>query len=144
MRTLERFLINLDDGASSIALRMVIGLAIPPVFRLLLGGDDRIWSTLALFVGLLIVLRAVPAVCRHVLPFSAEAKAIWSKRRQIAKQHDSYQWHKLFWVGLGLLIHTVTAGGLNGGETVIAFICLVGGGVGLLLWSRAHGARARS
>jgi hypothetical protein len=42
-------------------------------------------------------------VLRKVLPFSAEAKQIWSDRRQVAKLHDSYQWQKLFWVALGLL-----------------------------------------
>ena len=82
---------------------MALGLCIPPAFRALSGDADRIWIDLALFLALLIGLRVGPAVLRKVLPFSAEAKQIWLDRRQIAKKYDSYQWQKLFWVGLGLL-----------------------------------------
>jgi hypothetical protein len=103
MQHLERFLVDLDSGPSSAVSRVALGLCILPAFRALSGGADRIWIDLALFLALLIGLRVGPAVLRKVLPFSAEAKQIWSDRRQVAKLHDSYQWQKLFWVALGLL-----------------------------------------
>ena len=78
MKTLERFLISLDSGPWSAVSRVVLGLSIPPVFRVLSGGRDSIWISLALFIGLLVVMRVVPAVVRHVLPFSVEAKEIWA------------------------------------------------------------------
>ena len=140
MQHLERFLVELDSGPSSGVSRVALGLCIPPVFRALSGGRDQIWIDLVLFLALLIGLRVIPAVLRKVLPFSAEAKQIWSDRRQIAKLHDSYQWQKLFWVGLGLLPYAVVGGGLRTGEWVLTAICLIGGGAGLLIWRRINAA----
>lgn len=142
MKQLERFLVDLDSGPSSAVSRVALGLCIPPAFRALSGGVDRIWIDLALFLALLIGLRVGPAVLRKVLPFSAEAKQIWSDRRQIAKLHDSYQWQKLFWVGLGLLPWTIAGGGLKAGEIVLTAICLIGGAAGLLIWRRINAAPA--
>ena len=142
MQHLERFLVELDSGPSSAVSRVALGLCIPPVFRALSGGHDRIWIDLVLFLAILIGLRVIPAVLRKVLPFSAEAKQTWSDRRQIAKLHDCYQWQKLFWVGLGLLPHAVGGGGLRPGEAVLTVICLIGGGAGLLIWRRINAAPA--
>ena len=140
MSSLERFLVRLDSGIWGAISRVVLGLAMLPAFRALSGGRDRIWITLALFFGLLIALRVAPAMLRRALPFSDEAKKIWAERRNIAKQHDSYQWQKLFWIGLGLLPYVIIGDGLKNGELVVTFICLIGGGAGLLLWRR-HRAR---
>jgi len=140
MRHLERFLVDLDSGLSGAASRVMLGLCIPPAFRVLTGGQDAIWIDLALFLALLIGLRVGPAVLRKVLPFSAEAKKIWFDRRQIAKLHDSYQWQKLFWIGLGLLPYGIAGGGLRTGEVALTVICLAGGGAGLLIWRRINAA----
>ena len=140
MQYLERFLVDLDSGPSSAVSRVALGLCIPPVFRALSGGSDRIWIDLVLFLALLIGLRVGPAVLRKILPFSAEVKQIWSDRRQIAKLHDSYQWQKLFWVGLGLLPWAIAGGGLKTGEWVLTAMCLIGGGAGLLIWRRINAA----
>ena len=142
MRSIERFLIALDSWPWSAGSRVALGLIIPPVFRVLSGDSDSIWIYLALLIGLLAMLRVVPALMRHALPFSAEATAIWAERRHIAKQYDSYQWQKLFWIGLGLLPHALIGGGLGKGELVVTFICLAGGSAGLLLWQRVNAARS--
>ena len=136
MSSPERFLVRLDSGIWGDISRVVLGLAMLPAFRALSGGRDRIWITLALFFGLLIALRVGPAMLRRALPFSDEAKIIWAERRNIAKQHDSFQWQKLFWIGLGLLPYAIIGDGLRNGELAVTFICLIGGGAGLLLWRR--------
>jgi hypothetical protein len=136
MKFFERFLINLDRWPWSAISRVALGLGITPVFCALSGGRDRVWTPLALFIGLLVALRVVPSVLRRVLPFSVEAKELWAERRRIAKRHDSYQWQKLFWIGLGLLPYAVIGDGLRNGELVVTLICLVGGGAGLFFWRR--------
>src|SRR5262249_58355799 len=101
--SMNHFLRALEAGPGSAIPRVALGLAIPPVFRALSGGSDSVWIWLALFLGLLIMVRVVPAVLRRALPFSVETKKIWAERRNLAKRYDSYQWQKLVWIGLGLL-----------------------------------------
>jgi hypothetical protein len=136
MKPFERFLIAIDSGPWSAAFRVALGFAIVPVFRIVLGGGYSVWMFLAVFIALLAALRVVPAVLRKALPFSAQAKTMWAERRYLAKRYDSYQWQKLFWIGLGLLLQIVIAGGAREGELLVTIVCLVGGGAGLLLWRR--------
>jgi hypothetical protein len=139
MNLVERFLVGLDSGPWSAIWRVALGLGIPPVFRVLSGGSASVWTSLALFIGLLVALRAVPAVLRRVFsPFSVEAKEVWQARRNVAKQYDSYQWQKLFWIGLGLLPYAVIGNGLSKGELVVTLCCLIGGSLGLLFWHRVN------
>jgi len=138
MRSLERFLINLDSWPWNAISRVAVGLLIPPVFRVLSGSHDAVWISLAMFVGLLVALRVGTAMLRHVLPFSVEAKETWAVRRKIAKLHDSYQWQKLFWIGLGLLPYAVIGNGLSKAELVVTLCCLIGGSLGLLFWHRVN------
>lgn len=140
MQPFEQVLVELDSGAWSRLFRVALGLVIVPVFRALSGGNNSAWIFMTLFLGLLVALRIVPAVLRHALPFSAAAKAIWAQRRQIAKQHDSYQWQKLFWIGLGLMPYTFLGRGVGQGEMVVTLICLIGGGAGLAIWHKSKTA----
>jgi hypothetical protein len=142
MKFLEHFLVKLDTWPWSAVSRVVLGLGIPPVFRGLSAGRDGVGTSLLLFIGLLIALRVVPAVLRRALPFSAETNELWRERRYIAKQHDAYQWQKLFWIGLGLLPYSVINDGLSNGELAVTFICLIGGGAGLLFWRQLDAARS--
>jgi hypothetical protein len=143
MKSLEQFLVRLDSGPWSAAFRAALGFCVPEVLRLLSGGRDQIWLSLVLFMGLLVALRVGPAILRMILPFSREAKEIWFQRRQIAKLHDSYQWQKLLWIGIGMLVFAATGGGLRAGEQAVMLLCLVGGAAGLLIWYRSGAAQAR-
>ena len=135
-KSLDGFLVGIDSWPWSAIYRVAIGLGIPPIFRALSGDRDLVWLFLAAFVGLLVALRLVPLVLRRVLPFSAEVKQVWLERRLLARFNDSYQWQKLFWIGLGLLPYVATDGGARKGELLVTALCLVGGGLGLLLWRR--------
>jgi hypothetical protein len=138
MRLLERFLIALDEGIWGAICRVGLGLAMPPVFGVLSGGQDSISGFLAFFLAVLIGLRVGPVVFRRALPFSAQAKDIWARRRALAKRYDSYQWQKLFWIGLGLLPYVVAAQGARPGELLVTALCLIGGGAGQLVWRKAR------
>jgi hypothetical protein len=133
---LDRLLIGIDEWPWSAVYRVAIGLGIPPAFRMLFGDRPSVWLFLAAFAALLLALRVVPLVLRRVLRFSAEAKQVWLERRLLARFNDSYQWQKLFWIGLGLLPYVATDGGARKGELLVAAVCLIGGGLGLLLWRR--------
>ena len=108
------------------------------------GNSDRVLDFPLLFVGLLIAMRLVPAVLRQIHSFSPEATKIWSQRRQIAKRYDSYQWQKLFWIGLGLSSHAFIGEGLKAGEIVVTAFCLLSGGAGLLLWRRIEAVQLQT
>lgn len=136
MNSMERFLLALDSPPWGAVYRVVLGLAILPMFRALAGGSDAFWITVILFVVLLMALRVGPAVLRRVLSFSADAKNLWFERRNMAKLNDSYQWQKLLWIGLGMLLYAFVGGGLRAGEFAIVLFCLIGGGAGLFFWRR--------
>jgi hypothetical protein len=143
IKPIERFLIGLDSWPWSAVYRVGLGMALPLLFDTLFGGYQVTWWGLpAFFVAVLIALRVVPALMRFALPFSAEAKGIWAQRRGLAKRYDSYQWQKLFWIGLGLLCHLFFAGAARIDEVALVIFCLVGGGLGLVMWHKAGGLRA--
>lgn len=140
MAPLARLLVQLDDQPWAAAWRILLGFAIPPAFSSLAGGSDAPWLYLALFIALLFALRVAPALLRFTLPIPADVKEIWRTRRFIAKDYDSYQWQKLFWMGLGMLAHAVVGSALGVAGYTLAALCLVGGGVGLLNWMKVSGA----
>ncbi len=137
MSFVERILVQFDDQPWAAVWRVLLGVAIPTLFSALSGGNDAVWHYLVLFIALLIALRLAPAILRFTLPISPEVKEIWRKRRFIAKDHDSYQWQKLFWMGLGMLSHAILGSGLGLAGYTLTAICLVGGGVGLVNWIKA-------
>lgn len=144
MTPFERIIVGIESDPWSALYRGAIGFVLPPVFRFISGDRDSIWITSALFLGVLVALRVGPAVLRHTLRFSAEAKEIWRARRNISKRYDSYAWQKLFWMGLGLLLFAALGGGLRHGELAVTLFCLIGGGAGLMVWrgQRAKGVPA--
>jgi len=144
MRAVERYLVGLEALPWSAVWRMGLGLTIPPVFSVIAGGKELIWPYLALFVGLLLALRVAPALFRFALPVSQDAKEAWRKRRFIAKDYDSYQWQKLFWIGLGMLPHAFIGSGLGAGGRALLAICLIGGGAGLVTWLKLGAGRERT
>jgi hypothetical protein len=142
MRSIEPYLINLDSWPWSAVYRVALGLWILPVFDALVGGSGGNWAFPIFFIAFLAALRVGPAVLRHILPFSAEAKKLWAERRQIAKWHDCYQWQKLFWFGLGLLPHAAIGKSFGVGELIVTVVCLAGGSAGVLSWRKVSAMRA--
>jgi hypothetical protein len=125
---------RVEESPWDAVLRVAIGWLTYPVLAVVCGEDASFRAWLFGFLGILFALRVVPAFLRKVLPFSAEAQAAWAARRQLAKRYDSYQWQKLFWIGLGLALYTAYAGGERAAPIVLASACLVSGALGLACW----------
>jgi hypothetical protein len=137
MTPLERFIVDIESDPWSALWRAAVGFAMLPVFRFFSADLDSLWITSAMFIGVLVALRVVPGVLRHLLPFSSEAKEVWQMRRNLSKRYDSYAWQKLTWIGLGLVLYGAISGGLKNGELAVALFCLIGGGAGLA-WCRLN------
>lgn len=118
------------------AYRALIGYSLMPAYLHLSGGNGATWKLLAFFLAILVALRIVPGILRRVLPFSREVKTIWADRRALAKRYDSYQWRKLFGLGLGWLIYLLVHGEGWTAARFLAGACLVSGALGLALWHR--------
>lgn len=132
MQTFERALVALDRGAVGALYRVGVGFLIVPAWSYAIGKPESGWSLIAFFVGVLLALRVVPAVLRKILPFSSAVRTIWADRRQMAKRFDSYQWQKLFWIGIGIALYALQS--RQHFPALLGGACLVAGAVGVLLW----------
>ena len=137
MDSLGRSLVSLDQGWAGALYRVAIGYLIVPAWSSVMattGQSDSGWSLALFFAGVLLALRVVPAVVRKLLPFSAEVRTIWAERRQMAKRVDSYQWRKLFWIGIGLGVFALQSGLRLPALLALTSACLLAGAAGLIVW----------
>lgn len=134
--THERCIALLDDYPWSAFYRVGLGYVMLPLFSLLCGKECRDWCVAGVFLGTLFALRLATAILRKALPFSNEVKVIWAERRQMAKRFDSYQWQKLFWLGIGMASYAMISAKVGGVVGVLIVFCLTSGGLGVLLWRR--------
>ena len=134
MTTLDRALISIDRSPLDAVLRVMLGFVCIPVLSLL---HQDLRSSWVLTIGLLLLmlsLRVVPVVMRKLLPLSPEVKAVWSERRQIAKRYDSFQWQKLFFIGLGLACYMLVSRKLLTSTIAVSSFCVLFGAIGLVRW----------
>jgi uncharacterized membrane protein YfcA len=132
---LERLLTNADVGVLGAALRIVMGFLLLPAVSLM--GEPRPWVAVAALLAMLFSLKAVAAVLRRFVPATARVRSLWAWRRGLARHYDSYQWRKLVWIGVGLLLGALV--GRPGGSLQwgLATACLLAGGVGEVFWRRS-------
>ena len=145
MSAAGKMVLSLETPPWDSLYRAVIGASLMPAFYRVVGGNDSVWKLLAFFLAVLVALRIVPGMLRRVLPFSREVKSIWADRRALARRYDSYQWRKLFGLGLGWLIYFFISGETWPAARFLAGGCLVAGAMGLVVWlkrSKAIAAQA--
>ncbi len=130
----ERWLLRIDRFPVDAVFRTSIGFAMIPAMSRLRFDDRSVWSLLAFLLALLLGLRVGCAVARKLGRFSEPVKRFWAERRQLAKRYDSYQWRKLFWIGIGLVLFTVYSGQYSASRLVVASLCLVAGTLGIARW----------
>jgi hypothetical protein len=131
---LNRALILIDRSPLDALIRAILGFACIPLLALLRLNIHSIWI---LAIGLLLLmfsLRVVPAFVRRLLPVPPAVRAVWDERRNIAKRYDSFQWQKLFFIGLGLVCYMLIAHVLSTSTIAVSSFCVVSGGIGLVRW----------
>ena len=134
MTTFNKVLISIDRSPFDAVLRCLLGFVCIPLL-LFLGMD--VHSGWILTTGLLLLmlsLRIVPVVLRKLLPLSPEVKAVWAERRNIAKRYDSFQWQKLFFIGIGLVCYMLVSRQMFTSTIAVSSLCIVFGAIGLVRW----------
>ena len=139
MRRFERVLVGLDDGAAGALLRVSLGYLTGLTWQQLSGLQGAGWSVVPFFLAVLASIRLLPAVIRKVGRFSEPVHDVWNERRQLAKRYDSYQWRKLLWIGLGLMLHVALSARRPGALLALTFLCLIAGALGLATWRATAG-----
>jgi hypothetical protein len=132
--TVDKFLLNLDEGPFGALYRVLIGFTTIPAMRLLLGSDGSDWTLVPFLLLVLLLLRVGLAAVRKVVPFSAELREAWSARRRTAKLYDSYQWRKLMWIGVGLAFYVAVSGRYWPVQIALSMFCLITGASATVRW----------
>ena len=114
--------------------RTAAGFVMIPAFSGLGFARQADRTSLVALVVTVLAMRVIPAAVRMVVPFSPEARRIWAGRRTLAKAWDSYQWQKLFYIGVGLSFYSVFSGELSVFRVALCLSCVVFGAVGVIQW----------
>jgi hypothetical protein len=140
----ENIIASLDDYPWSAIWRIAFGFLFALIYERTFTGHRSQWVVVVWFLTLLISLRIVPILLRKVFPFTSGLRVTWQQRRSVAKLHDSYQWAKLLWFGLGLALYISVLGVWNEMWTLLVLFCVLGGGWGLAIWHRKYAVRNRA
>jgi len=111
-----------------------VGFVTIPILSRLQGNDRTGWPLVPFLLGVMLLLRVLPAILRRLVRFPAPVLAVWADRRQISKHYDSYQWRKLLWLGLGLGLYTAVGGQPSTVRIVVSAVCMLSGILGLARW----------
>jgi hypothetical protein len=134
VRPVETILVLIDEQPWAALYRTGIGFGLLPAAAAVFGSTVS-GSQVAIFLGaVLIGLRVVPMVLRRALPIPRSVRSVWTERRQLAVRYDSYQWQKLFWIGLGMCGYMVGTNRFSLVPGLIALFCLVAGIAGFVVW----------
>ena len=131
---IEAVAVKLDLPPLNGLWRIVLGASLYPAYAALCRGSCPEWVFLVYILFVLLGLRVVPLLFRKLLNFSPEAQRIWDERRQLAKIYDSFQWRKLFWIGVGLWAYLLYARVKAEYPVYVAALFTIGGGIGLATW----------
>ncbi len=134
MTTLDKVLVSIDRSPFDGVLRAVIGFVTVPVLSVLRRDVHSVRTLIIGLLSLLLSLRIAPVFLRKVLPLSSEVKAVWAERRQVAKRYDSFQWQKLFFVGIGLTCYMLVSKDLPTLSLAISGFCVLSGAIAMVIW----------
>jgi hypothetical protein len=134
VQIVERVLVRLDLPPWEWLFRVFAGYLIFPAW-VRLADDRRSEWTLILFLPIVLVaLKLVPLLSRRLLHVGESVEAVWAERRQLARRFDSYQWRKLFWIGLGMALFALHSRERSEVFLLLMSSCLLSGVVGIGIW----------
>jgi len=136
MTRFEKILIHLEESPWGVVWRGAAGSAIIAAWARVFARTCPEWTIIPFLLFILVLLRVVPMIVRSVVSYSQEAREIWAERRELAKRCDSYQWRKLFWIGLGMALYIICCGEWRPIPLVLTAVCLVSGVLGELVWNK--------
>jgi hypothetical protein len=132
---LEKVLINLDIGAPGALLRVILGALLVPAVEVV-HPQAGPWILSAALLVLLFALKVIAALARRRFSASALVRSHWEWRRKLARYYDSYQWRKLLWIGVGIMISAALGWPGTRAQWVLGAVCTAAGGVGEIAWRR--------
>jgi hypothetical protein len=128
-------MMSIDVGAAGAVLRIALGAALVLLVRSLFPGAG-LGGAVAALALMLFGVKAFAAVARRVVPTTAAVRAHYEWRRNLARFHDSYQWRKLVWFGIGILVAGGAAPPRGGWEVPLGAACVLGGALAEAVWRR--------
>jgi hypothetical protein len=131
----DKLLLNLDIGPLGALARVALGAAFAVVFGAWRPGA-RPGTAAAALAAVLFGLKAATAVARRLVPAPPLVRAHMEWRRNLARLHDSYQWRKLLWLGLGMVAAAAALGRTDGWELPLGAACVLGGVAAEVVWRR--------
>ena len=126
-KSVDKFLLSLDEGAFGALYRVLIGFTTIPAMRLLLGSDGSDWTLVPFLLLVLLLLRVGFGRSSQSGAVFRGLQEAWSVRRRTAKLYDSYQWRKLMWIGAGLGLYVAVSGRYGPVQIALSVFCLITG-----------------
>jgi hypothetical protein len=131
----DKLLLNLDVGPVGALARVALGAAFAITLGVF-GPGVRPGGAAAALAAVLFGLKAATAVARRLFPAPPLVRAHMEWRRNLARFHDSYQWRKLLWLGLGIVAAAAALGRTAGWEIPIGAACVLSGALAEVVWRR--------
>jgi len=133
----EKVLVNLDIGVPGALLRVGLGALFVPLVE---AAHPRasLWTLGALLLVSLFAIKVAAAAGRRVVPASDGVRAQWEWRRNLARYYDSYQWRKLVWFGVGIMIGGAVGWPGTRPQWILGLVCFAAGAAAEPLWRRHH------
>jgi hypothetical protein len=132
---LDKALINFDVGVPGAVLRIALGFLLVPALHVL-GPAPGPSAVVVSLLAMLFAVKVAAAVGRRVVPASNVVRSHWEWRRNLARYHDSYQWRKLVWFGMGLIMCAILWVPETKIQWLLGATCLVAGGAAEVVWRR--------
>ena len=131
----DTILLGLDVGVPGALLRAALGGGVVWAVHAR-GREGGLLLGLAALLAALFGLKAAAAVARRVFPLSPAVRAEMEGRRGLARVHDSYQWRKLAWVGLGMVAAAAGLEAASGWAARLGGACMLSGAAAEIVWRR--------